>query len=69
MLDEAKPEEVIIAIPSAPGIVRAKVVTACRDRGILVRTLPTTFELLSGGVNLMRQVREVRVRTCSAASR
>ena len=24
-------------------------------------TLPTTFELLSGGVNLMRQVREVRV--------
>ena len=34
--------------------------TACRDRGILVRTLPTTFELLSGGVNLMRQVREVR---------
>jgi FlaA1/EpsC-like NDP-sugar epimerase len=61
VLDEAKPEEVIIAIPSAPGIVRAKVVTACRDRGILVRTLPTTFELLSGGVNLMRQVREVRV--------
>ena len=35
--------------------------TACRDRGIPVRTLPTTFELLSGGVNLMRQVREVRV--------
>ena len=61
VLDEAKPEEVIIAIPSAPGIVRAKVVTACRERGILVRTLPTTFELLSGGVNLMRQVREVRV--------
>jgi FlaA1/EpsC-like NDP-sugar epimerase len=26
-----------------------------------VRTLPTTFELLSGGVNLIRQVREVRV--------
>jgi FlaA1/EpsC-like NDP-sugar epimerase len=61
VLDEAKPEEVIIAIPSAPGIVRAKVVTACRERGIPVRTLPTTFELLSGGVNLMRQVREVRV--------
>jgi FlaA1/EpsC-like NDP-sugar epimerase len=34
---------------------------ACRERGIPVRTLPTTFELLSGGVNLMRQVREVRV--------
>jgi FlaA1/EpsC-like NDP-sugar epimerase len=61
VLDEAKPEEVIIAIPSAPGIVRAKVVTSCRERGIPVRTLPTTFELLSGGVDLMRQVREVRV--------
>jgi FlaA1/EpsC-like NDP-sugar epimerase len=61
VLDEAKPEEVIIAIPSAPGVVRLKVVTACRERGIPVRTLPTTFELLSGGLNLMRQVREVRV--------
>jgi FlaA1/EpsC-like NDP-sugar epimerase len=61
VLDGVKPDEVIIAIPTAPGIVRQKVVTACRERAIPVRTLPTTFELLSGGVNLMRQVREVRV--------
>jgi FlaA1/EpsC-like NDP-sugar epimerase len=61
ILDEAEPHEVIIAIPSAPGILRQKVVTACRPRGIRVRTLPTVFELLSGGVDLMRQVREVRV--------
>ena len=61
VLDAAEPGEVIIAIPSAPGVVRQKVVTACRRRGIPVRTLPTTFELLSGGVELMRQVREVRV--------
>jgi FlaA1/EpsC-like NDP-sugar epimerase len=61
VLDDTEPNEVIIAIPSAPGVVRQKVVTACRERGIPVRTLPTTFELLSGGVNLMRQVREVRV--------
>src|SRR4051795_3552433 len=61
VLDDAEPDEVIIAIPSAPGIVRQKVVTSCRDRGIRVRTLPTMFELLSGGVNLMRQVREVQV--------
>src|SRR3954467_4540204 len=59
--DVAEPDEVIIAIPSAPGELRAKVVTACRERGIPVRTLPTVFELLSGGVNLMRQVREVQV--------
>jgi FlaA1/EpsC-like NDP-sugar epimerase len=61
VLDEAGPDEVIIAIPSASGMLRQKVVTACRARDIPVRTLPTTFELLSGGVNLMRQVREVRV--------
>jgi len=61
ILDGVQPEEVIIAIPSAPGTLRQHVVTACRERGIPVRTLPTTFELLSGGVNLMRQVREVRV--------
>ena len=61
ILDGVRPTEVIIAIPSAPGTMRQQVVTACRERGIPVRTLPTTFELLSGGVNLMRQVREVRV--------
>jgi FlaA1/EpsC-like NDP-sugar epimerase len=61
VLDGVKPDEVIMAIPSAPGTLRQKVVTACRERGIPVRTLPTTFELLSGGVNLMRQLREVQV--------
>src|SRR5215211_6003371 len=61
VLDGVKPDEVIMAIPSAPGTLRQKVVMACRERGIPVRTLPTTFELLSGGVNLMRQIREVRV--------
>jgi FlaA1/EpsC-like NDP-sugar epimerase len=61
VLDGVKPDEVLMAIPSAPGILRQKVVTACRERAIPVRTLPTTFELLSGGLDLMRQVREVRV--------
>jgi FlaA1/EpsC-like NDP-sugar epimerase len=46
VLDGVRPTEVIIAIPSAPGTMRQKVVTACRERGIPVRTLPTTFELL-----------------------
>ena len=50
VLDDAEPDEVIIAIPSAPGMLRQKVVTACRERDIPVRTLPTTFELLPGGV-------------------
>ncbi len=61
VLDDTQPSEVVIAIPSAPGVLRQKVVTACRSRDIPVRTLPTTFELLSGGVNLVRQVRELKV--------
>src|SRR5688572_23279849 len=61
VLDASGPDEVMIAIPSAPGVLRQKVVTARRGRGIPVRTLPTTFELLRGGVDLVRQVREVQV--------
>ena len=61
ILDEVEPDEVIIAIPSAPGTLRARVMTACRGRGIPVRTLPTVFELLQSGPNVMRQVRELRV--------
>jgi FlaA1/EpsC-like NDP-sugar epimerase len=61
ILDETKPDEVVIAIPSAPGTLRAKVVAACREREIRVRTLPTVFELLRGGVQLNKQLREVRV--------
>jgi FlaA1/EpsC-like NDP-sugar epimerase len=64
VLDEVEPHEVVIAIPSAPGTVRARVVAACRERGIPVRTTPTVFELLrdgSGGLTVTRQLREVRV--------
>jgi FlaA1/EpsC-like NDP-sugar epimerase len=61
ILDEAEPDEVTIAIPSAPGTVRARVVRACRERGIPVRMLPTVFELLQGEGRYIRQVREVRV--------
>ncbi len=73
ILEEAEPEEVIIAIPSAPGSTRARVVRECRARSIPVRTLPTVFELLKDGDpthprrggaalnTIARQVREVRV--------
>ena len=64
VLDEVEPDEVVIAIPSAPGELRARVVTACRARGIQVRTTPTVFELLrdsTGHLNVTRQLREVRV--------
>jgi FlaA1/EpsC-like NDP-sugar epimerase len=62
ILDEAEPDEVTIAIPSAPGTLRARVVSACRARGIAVRTLPTVFELLQTGTgNVVRQARPVEV--------
>jgi FlaA1/EpsC-like NDP-sugar epimerase len=61
VLDDAEPDEVIIAIPSAPGATRGRIVRECRARGIPVRTLPTVFELLQTGGGLARQVREVRV--------
>jgi FlaA1/EpsC-like NDP-sugar epimerase len=61
ILDDTEPDEVIIAIPSAPGTLRGQVVAACREREIAVRTLPTVFELLRGGVQLTRQLREVQV--------
>jgi FlaA1/EpsC-like NDP-sugar epimerase len=61
ILDEAEPDEVIIAIPSAPGSTRARIVRECRERAIPVRTLPTVFELLQTRGALARQMREVRV--------
>jgi FlaA1/EpsC-like NDP-sugar epimerase len=64
VLDEVEPDEVVIAIPSAPGTVRGRVVAACRERGIPVRTTPTVFELLkdgSGELKVTRQLREVQV--------
>ncbi|MGO9904668.1 MAG: polysaccharide biosynthesis protein [Solirubrobacteraceae bacterium] len=64
VLDEVEPDEVVIAIPSAPGTLRGRVVAACRERGIPVRTTPTVFELLrdsTGHLNVTRQLREVRV--------
>ncbi len=55
----------MIAIPSAPGVLRARVVTACRERGIPVRTTPTVFELLRDGSGrldqITRQLREIRL--------
>jgi FlaA1/EpsC-like NDP-sugar epimerase len=62
ILDEAEPDEVTIAIPSAPGTLRARIVRACRARGIPVRTLPTVFELLqTGTANVVRQARPVEI--------
>jgi FlaA1/EpsC-like NDP-sugar epimerase len=63
VIDEVDPDEIIIAIPSAPGTLRADVLRAGRSREKPVRTLPTVFELLQGdgGGQVVHQVREIRV--------
>ena len=61
VLEKHSPDEVVIAIPSAPGELRGEGRGRCRERAIPVRTLPTVFELLRGGVQLTRQLREVQV--------
>jgi FlaA1/EpsC-like NDP-sugar epimerase len=61
VLDEVEPDDILIAIPSAAGTLRARVVKAARVRGVPVRTLPTVFELLQGGQKFVRQVRSVQV--------
>src|SRR4029079_4686781 len=63
VLEDVEPDEVLIAIPSAPGTLRAAVVRECRERGVPVRTMPTVFEMLksSGAARIRRQTRDVRV--------
>ena len=53
-------DEVIIAIPSAPGRVVRVVADVCRLRGVPFRTMPGIYELLGGKVSVSR-LREVDI--------
>jgi FlaA1/EpsC-like NDP-sugar epimerase len=61
LLRDNKPDEVLIAIPSAAGAVRSRVVETCRAANVPVKTLPGLHELISGDVNLAGQIRPVQV--------
>ena len=61
VLRDNKPDEVLIAIPSAPGAVRRQIVEACRAQNVPVKTLPGLHELIAGDLNLGRQIRPVQV--------
>src|SRR5437868_12311689 len=61
IIRDNKPDEVLIAIPSAPGAVRQKVVDTCRAENVVVKTLPGINELISGDLNLGAQIRPVQV--------
>jgi FlaA1/EpsC-like NDP-sugar epimerase len=61
ILRDNRPDELLIAIPSASGDVREKVVESARREGVPVKTLPALHELISGDVNLAGQIRPVQV--------
>jgi FlaA1/EpsC-like NDP-sugar epimerase len=61
LLRDNKPDEVLIAIPSASGELRNHVVTITRDQGVPVKTLPGLHELISGDAELAVQIRPVQV--------
>jgi FlaA1/EpsC-like NDP-sugar epimerase len=58
---EYKPDEVLIAIPSASGETRRVVVEAAQGGNIPVKTLPGLYELISGDLDLAGQIRPVQV--------
>jgi len=58
---EFKPDELLIAIPSASGETRRRVVEAAQTEHVPVKTLPGLYELISGDVNLAGQLRPVQV--------
>ena len=60
LVREFSPDEVLIAIPSASGDVRARVVEAAQASHVPVKTLPGLYELITGDVQLA-QIRPVQV--------
>jgi FlaA1/EpsC-like NDP-sugar epimerase len=61
ILGDQRPDEVLIAIPSASGDVRQRIVSMARRAGVPVKTLPGLNELISGDLNLTGQIRPVQV--------
>jgi FlaA1/EpsC-like NDP-sugar epimerase len=61
LLSDNRPDEVLIAIPSAAGEIRRRVVEITQAEGIPAKTLPGIYELISGDLNLAGQIRPVQV--------
>jgi FlaA1/EpsC-like NDP-sugar epimerase len=60
VLDTWYIQEVIIAIPSAPGGTVRQVIEICREKNVPFRTMPGIYELIGGKVNVGR-LREVDI--------
>jgi FlaA1/EpsC-like NDP-sugar epimerase len=61
ILRDNRPDEVLIAIPSASGKTRQRIVTVTRENNVPVKTLPGLYELISGESDLATQIRPVQV--------
>jgi FlaA1/EpsC-like NDP-sugar epimerase len=61
VIRDRRPDEVLIAIPSAPGQLRARIVETARALDVPVKTLPSLSDLVSGDADLARQLRPVEV--------
>jgi FlaA1/EpsC-like NDP-sugar epimerase len=60
LIREEPIDEVIIAMPTAPGQAIRDVVAICQQARVTCRTIPGIYELISGHVSV-KQVREVRI--------
>jgi FlaA1/EpsC-like NDP-sugar epimerase len=60
IIDNQRIDEVIIAIPSAPGRLIRVVADVCRAKGVTFRTMPSLNELIGGKVSVNR-LREVDI--------
>ncbi len=61
ILRDRRPDEVLIAVPTASGAFRQRIVDVAAEVDIAVKTLPSLSELVSGDYDLARQVRPVEV--------
>jgi FlaA1/EpsC-like NDP-sugar epimerase len=61
VIRDRRPDEVLIAMPNAPGEVRGRIVSVAQGAGLTVKTLPGLTELVAGDSGLTNQLRPVQV--------
>ena len=60
LVAEYRVQEVIIAMPTAPGKVMREIVRLCEEAGVACRSMPGIYELLDGRISVSR-IRKVNI--------